>query len=55
MVSRAISQTMPLKDGEIPQINHGDGSRRQEILRGSQCFSSSSLHCISELASWRKL
>jgi len=55
MFSRGIFQTMPLKDGEIPQINHGDGSKRQEILVGSQCFSSSNLHCMIELASWRKL
>jgi len=32
MFSREIFQTMPLKDGEIPQINHGDGSKRHEIL-----------------------
>jgi len=55
MFSREIFQTMPRKDREIPQINHGDGSKRQEILVGIQCFSSSNLHCMIELASWRKL
>jgi len=37
MVSRAIIQSPPLKDGEIPQINHGGGSKRREILVGSLC------------------
>ena len=55
MFSKEIFQTMSLKDGEIPQINHRDGSRRQEILIGRQCFSSSNLHCMNEQASWRKL
>jgi len=54
MVSRGIFQTMPFKDGEIPQINHGNGSRKREILVGSLCISSS-LHCMIELASLRKL
>jgi len=55
MFSREIFQTMPLKDREIPQINHGDGSRRREILGGNLCISSSSLHCMIELASLRRL
>jgi len=43
MFNREIFQKMLLKDGEIPQINHGDGSRRREILGGNLCISSSSL------------
>jgi len=55
MLSRGIFQTMPLKDGEIPQIKHADRSRKREILVGSLCISNSSLHCMIELASLRKL
>jgi len=55
MISRATIKTILLKDGEIHQINHGDGSRRREILVGSLCFNSSSNpHCMIELVSLRK-